>query len=339
MDYKEILKRFLSVGLLVAGLVIVVVGWHPLYRWYLGMEYLPGVDFYVSATHARQLLDHFNLPPLVWKYYWYSGYPFSQGYLIFHFYLMLPFVKFLGLVRGVQIYAMASLLLFSLACYLLFSRVSKNRLFAALLALATTYSASLYGALLWAGGIPSFATQTFLPLTLFLLIGYFQKEERHWLYLAGLSLGFSVLGHPRVFLIHLFLISLFYVVFYPYQKGKFLLIRRIKDGFLFYLITFFVGLIQIYPLLISTLKVLFVVTKQTVSAVALGGETAVRGVFSSHPQMIIVGTNQFIFIALAFLAVLFGLRIILIQGRKKALVGAFGRLYCLKPRAPSQHYY
>ena len=69
--------------------------------------------------------------------------PYARDYPSFYFYLMLPFAKNFGLIAGIQRFAIAGLFTFAAFSYLLYYQLSKNRVLAIVLALATLFSHNL----------------------------------------------------------------------------------------------------------------------------------------------------------------------------------------------------
>lgn len=238
---KKIILGLLSitVHLVAIGLIIYLI--LPIAKWYLEMIPARGVDLYLSASYVSHLLKDFVFRFNGWKEFWFSGVPYSLDYPSFYFYLMIPFAKIYGLIPGIQRFAVFGLFVFAGFSYLLYHQLSQNRPLAIVLTLATVFSANLYRALVWAGGIPFWMTQAFFPMVIFLVVRYCQSENRKWFYLACLAAGLGIMGHPQNFLNLIIPTSLIILFFWRPKEIKFSLKNRFLDvvqfGFLIYLIS------------------------------------------------------------------------------------------------------
>lgn len=224
--------------------------WQPIADWYLKQILARGTDLYNSVSYVAYLLNHFTLRVDGWKYTWFSGVPFSLDYPSLYFYIMMPFSSYFGLVKGVQIFAIAASLAFIGCCYLLFATLSRNRILAVILAIATAYSVNIYRALVYAGGIPVFATQAFFPLVLYLIVKFIQTNNRNFLLIAGLLSGLGFLGHPQHFVNFIFP-SVAILLLLPYYNNTFFTLKKIKYVFLYLGVSFLIGLPQFYSLFYS----------------------------------------------------------------------------------------
>lgn len=209
------------------GLIIYFV--LPIAKWYLDIIPARGIDLYNSASYVSYLIRHFATFFGGWNYSWYEGSPFGADYPFLHFYLMVPFAKSFGLLYGIQIFSLVSSLLFVIFAYLTFFELSKNRVLAVILALAVAFSLNLYRALIWAGGIPYYATQMFLPLSLFLAVKYLKTKNRRWFFALIFTAGIGMLGHQQPFITAIFPSLFLLILFWFGEDGKFQLWQKIKD--------------------------------------------------------------------------------------------------------------
>ena len=214
--------------LMIAALAVV---FSPIAKWYFEKTPLLGTDFFLTKTYVSYLERFFSLRPDGWKYIWSGGYPLARDYPTLHFYLILPLLKFFSQVQAIQIYMLVCTFLFGLFAYLLFYEVSKSRLFSLLLAAACLYSIGLYSSLVWAGGLPYYATQFFLPLVLWFIVRHFgQREEkrgnRKFLVLSGFFVGLAFLTHAQAPLTSILPWAMILILCWHDQKTP--LISRVK---------------------------------------------------------------------------------------------------------------
>ncbi len=199
----------------------------PVIDWYLTKRPFRGVDVYLTATYVEYLKQ--NLLPRfsVWKYIWYSGMPLSLDYPSFYFYLLIPITTAYGLIKGIQLTAIYSLFLFLSGCYLLYNELSRNRGLAFLLVCATFFSANLYRALVWGGGIPNWLSQTFLPIVLFLTIKHIRTGNKKYLALNILLTGIGLSGHPQNFMTTIIVAVVIFYLFSRIRAAKFFTFKKL----------------------------------------------------------------------------------------------------------------
>lgn len=239
---KRLLIQLISIFFHLLAISLIIYLTRPVVTWYLGKIPARGIDLYLSASYVSHLLNNFAFRFNGWKEFWFSGLPYAVDYPSLYFYLMIPFTKLFGLIEGIQLFAVFGLFIFAVFSYLLFAELSKNRILAIILTIATVYSTNLYRALIWAGGIPFWTTQAFFPIVLFLVVKFCRSENRKWFYLAVLASGLGIMGHPQNF-VNLILPSTFIILFLwrPSAK-KFSPVKRFSDVFLFGFLTYLIGL-------------------------------------------------------------------------------------------------
>lgn len=315
-----------SLILHIAFITVLFYGWRPMAEWYLGKMPIRGIDFYNTVTYVRFLRDNLVMRYDGWKDIWFSGAPLASDYPGLHFYLMQPLVEWLGLIHSVQYYMLGSIFLFGVFSYLLFWQVSKIRSLALVLALAVVYSVSPYGALVWGGSLPFFATQMFYPLAVYFLVRYLEKGNRRWFYLSALTGGIAVYGHPIVPMIYLLPTASILILFWVGKERKFFSLGKVKDLAAFVLLIFAVSYIEIRYLLGDVVRFTFgrfasifqmvigdlgMNPYNTELNVAAEGSTAEAEFARNQLASIITQTNQTIFIFLVFSALAFTATIIL----------------------------
>ena len=171
----------------------------PIIILYWNQKPAVGIDLFLSVDFLTYLRDHFGWP-WVWKYIWYGGTPLVQSYPLLHYYLMLPLLSWFSVVQAVQVYVLASFVLFFISSYFLFYALSKSRGLAAVLSIATAYSFNLWSSLYWSGRLPFASTMFLLPLSLYLVVMAYEIGNKKYIYFAGLLSGIFVLGHPQSFI-------------------------------------------------------------------------------------------------------------------------------------------
>ena len=174
---------------------IILYFWKPIADWYLSKIPALGVDLYLSATYVAYHLRHFSLPFDSFKDIWFAGYPLIADHPQLPFYLMFPFGYFFGLPAGVQVFAMAVLFILVIFCYLLFFQLSKNHGLSILLSILILLSPNIYGAAIWAGSMPYFASQAIFPLGLFFGVKYLENSNIKNLALVVFVTGVGILIH------------------------------------------------------------------------------------------------------------------------------------------------
>lgn len=267
---KKYLIFIASLVLHVAAIgVIIYLAW-PIASWYLDKIPARGIDLYNSATYVSYLTRHFATFFNGWKYIWYEGSPFGADYPFLHFYLMVPFAKYFGLLYGIQIFSLVSSFLFVALSYLTFLELSKNRILAVLLALAVAFSLNLYRSLVWAGGIPYYATQMFLPLTLFLAVKYLKTKNRSWFFALILAVGLGMLGHPQPFITTVFPTLFLLILFWAGRDEKFFQWKKIKDLIILGGMSLLIALPTIHDLIFVGIGTLFAYLRGIFGLVPLG---------------------------------------------------------------------
>lgn len=247
--FKKVISVFTSIALHFVAGGLIYYFWKPIVQWYWSYRPVLGVDFYNLATYVSFLARHFVFRFNGWKYIWWGGGPLFLDYPTLHAYLILPLLRFFGLIQAIQIYMLASCFLFLFFSYLLFVEISKDRVLAVILTIASSFSIALYGALVWGGSLPYFASQFFLPLVLWVLVKFLNTANERWFYLSSLLLGVSLFGHPQVGASFIIPISFLLLFTHPVLGARLFNRGRIKHIFIFFLIALLVG----YPAIFSSI--------------------------------------------------------------------------------------
>lgn len=303
----------------------------PITFWYLTKSPIRGVDTFLSATYVHYILKwHEYLRPEGFKYFWFSGYPFALDYPSTYFLAMIPFVKRFGLIFGVMNFAVFALLLLVISSYLLFHEVSKNRAVALVLAAAVGLSANIYRQMVWAGSIPYFTSQAFLPLVAYLLVRFLNTRNYRWLFLSSLVAGIGITGHPQPFLNVILPFSFLLLLFYG-GKDDLKFSKRIFDMVKFFGLFFLVGLPQIMQNgslnlisnVFSTITVLFVHVGKL--GVGVGTEQLAKGAIDlvnyNKNQFLLVfsGTQKILWYAIVGFLALWVLTLIIHQKKARTI--------------------
>ncbi|MCL4382170.1 MAG: hypothetical protein M1575_03085 [Patescibacteria group bacterium] len=274
---KKIISPFLHLA--VFGLILAL--WLPILKSYNLISPPMGADFLQFPTFVAQLKNDLKIPPLSWKYIWYGGSPsvFDNAWL--HFYLTLPLTNFLSVIDASRIYLTLTMVAQALFSYLLFFEISGSILVSAALTFGLISSVDFYIGLFDGGTATFTATRMFLPLTLWLLLKYFNSKKKKFLLLAGLMVGLSALGHAGSFLIlSLAPAALFLIT--RIDETKLISFSRRKEMVIFVATSFFIGLVTLYPIVYLMLDY----KKNGVAWAQVGFETkiqsdAIIGLFSS----------------------------------------------------------
>lgn len=293
---QEKIKKtvLITVSLVLHGAFIVALYlfWKPIAEWYFNRLPARGVDLYLTGTYVSYLARHFSTFFSGWQYIWYNGSPLGMDYSTLYFYLILPLTKTFGLIRGIQYFALGANFLFGVFAYLLYQELSKNHILALILAGLTLFSINLYRAFIWAGGIPYFISQTFFPLTLFLLVRFLNSQNKKWLLLSATIGGLGFLGHPQTFINFTLPAVFFLIIFGVDPKKKYSFLKRIKQLFQFLLIFILVGLFE-FSRFFDTIFSFLGYTIQRLSAFFLPGEVEQPPLGSTAQQIIEYERAQF----------------------------------------------
>jgi len=179
----------------------------PILKWYLSLNYVPGSDFFNTGTYLAKFLEDLKISPLKWQYHWFLGRPLANDYPNLHIYLLLPLAQRYGIILAQNYYALASLCIFAVFSYLFFWEISKNQILSAVFASLSAWSLNILSSLIIIGSVTFFASQLFLPLTLYFIEKFRHTKSDKYLYLASLSTGISIYGHVSLGLLLIIPIS------------------------------------------------------------------------------------------------------------------------------------
>ncbi|MFH1367117.1 MAG: hypothetical protein ABIH38_03985 [Patescibacteria group bacterium] len=228
-----------------ATALLLVSVW-PFTHWFYAKSPALGVDFNLMATYVNYFLHHWAWPWNGWKYIWFGGLPLFDDYPALHFYLAVPFAHFFGVFRGVQIYLLFTLFLFLFFCYLLFWEISRQKILSLILAVSIGFSALIYGSLVFGGNGTFFASLFFVPLILYLIVKFYHRQKRSYLLWAAVFAGLSFIAHSGLAVYFIMPLSLILIFFWIDKNHKLFIWQKIKDLFIFGLITLLVGGAIIY---------------------------------------------------------------------------------------------
>lgn len=227
---------------------VILYFWLPIARHYYYANPPLGADFLQYPTFVAYIRDHLQIPPMSWKYIWFSGNPLIIDYAWLHFYLTLPFTIFLPAVKASLMYINLSIFAYFFFSYLLFYQLSKSRFVSMALAISLVSSISTYKTLFDGGVATSVASKMFLPLVLFLLLKYFQNKNGRYLLLAGLVAGLSSLAHVGAYMVFVLAPALIFLLFYKDNQTRLVDFSKIKQAFILVITSLFVGAPTFYPM-------------------------------------------------------------------------------------------
>lgn len=196
INIKKSAMAALLIIIHVIAVGVITVNLRPIVQWYLQTVPALGVDLFNSATFVKYHLEHFSLP---WNGFfdsWFGGFPLMLTFPQLAFYLMLPFGALFGLPQGVQVASCVALFAMVLIGYFAYNSSSRNPILALALSMWVAMSANIYGALTWAGSVPSFISQLTYPLALWAGALFVSKLTiRRFAAMVGIA-GVSILIHP-----------------------------------------------------------------------------------------------------------------------------------------------
>lgn len=192
----KVLNKFFSTSFHFLAFIIIFFLIQRVSGWYLGKIPVLGVDFFNSVTYVTYFSKHLGFLFNSFVDNWFAGYPLSSVFVSAHWHLMIPFANKFGMVKGIEIYVLASLYLLIVFSYLLYFQLSKSRSLALLGAFFVLFSVNIYGSFTWGGSLPFFATQFFLPFVLLLVDKYLETQNKRWFYAAILATGIGFYAHP-----------------------------------------------------------------------------------------------------------------------------------------------
>lgn len=244
----QTIKKILQIlGLLIAASLVMLM-FLPLAKEYLTLDHAVGGDYYNGLTYAVQFSRHLPFPPSGWLSFWHEGIPVIGGYQIFPFYIMAPLFSYMDAATAMETFAIVSQFLFLLTSLLLFYEVSKSAPVSLLLTFIILKTKASFYQLFAEGLIVASTIQWLLPLTLFFIYRSFmnpseKKNKIQYIALAGITTGISILSHPAMGLLTVFLPSV--VVLFVLTKAKRLFL------FVYSSISFGIGIPTLYYLFVQ----------------------------------------------------------------------------------------
>lgn len=282
---------------------IVILLFYPIGRWYFSARPLFGIDFFNTVSFVNVLQKNIVLSPMSWIPNWFSGMPYISQYPVLNFYAILPFSFFFSIIDSTLLWMVICTGLFFVGAYLFFWSVSSSRLLSILLTIGGIYSVGVYGALLWGGSLPFYATQFFFPWLLWMIVRFIQSGNKKWFYIVALSSGLAIWAHPQVVLTYLYPGVTILILFSSSPHLKLLAVKKkIFYIFVYGALSFLVGLPLLYPTLGAGLKhIVFIGGRQAAirSTVSAPPESAdVKAYYLTQPHKIYFDTNKILFVAL-----------------------------------------
>lgn len=250
-------KRLLSFVIHLIMITLTAVSFLPIARLYF--NHLPpmGSDFYQTSTYFSYFNRFMSWPHLAWKYIWYNGVPAVFDYPWLHMYPGAVLINFFTSGEANEIYSLATLFLYFVFSYLLFYRLSKNKIFSVFLASLLIWSRSAYVALFGAGAGAFSANLMFAPLAFYLLHKYFDSRKRKWLLLTATISGLSIMGHQGMSILFIAIPSFLIILFDWAKETKFFSVQKFKDLIIYGLILILTGGLGLYPYALSFLGSIF----------------------------------------------------------------------------------
>ena len=265
----ETIIHYLGHGLVIGLLCYLFYG---IAKYLYGIRPTIGIDLYLSVSFISYIYNHLNWPFATWFSSWYGGGPLSDFYPSLSFYLSLPLIPFVGVVRSAQVISLVSLGLLGVFSYFLYYEISKNKVLAAMLAIGVIFSFNIYLGWIWTGAQPYTITQFSLPLTLFLVFKGLNQNRFKFIWLAGLILGFMIYIHPQTVFSYTIPYSLIVIALYSGKDLRLFSLKKIKLAAFFVGISYLVALPEVTRLGGTT----FSTFVQFLQIFQKGGETIAR---------------------------------------------------------------
>ncbi len=282
---------------------VVLLFFYPIAFWYFKERPILGIDFFNTVSLVTILTKNLVLPPQAWLSNWFNGFPFVVQYPVLHFYAIVPFTFFMSVLESTKVWMIVTSGLSFIGMYLLFSRLSGSKLLAIVLAIGAIYSVGIYGALIWGGGLPYYATQAFYPWVLLYIVNFIKDGKTRYFWAAVLLSGLAVWGHPQAVLVYIVPTAFFLLIFGSSQNYPLLKFKK-KFGFilLYGLLVFLIALPLVYPTFIKALAHLVVIggRDSAISTLRLNPqESDVVAFHRAQPWRIYIDTNPIVFVAFA----------------------------------------
>src|SRR3989344_2814349 len=323
MKFTSVVRKTFSILFHLFAMSVIVLTFVPFWSWYLRYSPLWGVDFYYTASLVRILMRTIPFPALGWNSAWLSCSPLLSTYAILHCYFILALSTILDLFSAIKMWMLLSATLFFLGSYFAFYLLSRSRVLSVILAIGAVYSIGFYGALLWGGSLPSFATQAFLPWTIVFVLMHLRTRRRRYLYFSGVIAGLSIWGHPQVFIAYITpaVAAMYLLTFMKGRKFR----TRLISFLTFLVVSILVGLPLVYRN-VGALTYLVVPGSYEVGASSVTHEPRIEGgVFAflqKQPLRGITDTQPLLYIIVVLLSLVYVSALFIRRGRQ-----GFGRVF------------
>lgn len=234
------------VGLFLALIAIAII-FNTLAQEYLTFPRPVGGDYYNALTYAIHFAKHLPFPPTGWLPFWHGGIQIIEGYPTFAFYLMSPLFMFFEPAHAMELFAIGSLLIFLIISLLLFWEITRSIAFSFILTFILFITEATYYQLFGEGLVVASSSQWLLPLTLFFLYRFFKKNKNTYLLLSAVSTGASLLFHPALGVLCIFIPTFTLLAIYLLQQ-KAKITQKLLRLFIYTSITLGTGSIGLYSM-------------------------------------------------------------------------------------------
>jgi hypothetical protein len=321
--WVHVFFEWLLHGVALLGVVIFIL---PLANWYIHKKVTLGVDFFNSATYVKLLASDWQFRAGGWKDVWFSGAPLASDYPSLHFYFIAPLVSKFGLVTAVRVYMMVTVMIFAAGAYASYWKLGHNRALAFILAVGVGWSVGVWGALIWGGSLPFFASQLFFPVAMWMAIGYLQSKSERWWWSLVVWTGLAYFGHPLVVATYIYPVVTVLFWLWPRYEEKFL--NRMKRWIGWILLSTGMGIVEVRTLLSGVAGILwekvlyfFGATHEAAGrlndlSVAADAAVGEKNFAKSQLASIVTQTNEIVFLFL-IVAGLMWLVALLVRKKKK----------------------
>ncbi|MBI2327832.1 hypothetical protein HYU92_05945 [Candidatus Curtissbacteria bacterium] len=231
----------------VVSVLIVQILWVIFGKDYVFWNDIIGSDYFNALTYLIYFTKYLPFPPTGYLPFWNEGMPQIGGYPFFSFYLVQPLTKYFDLMTSMNYYSFATLALFFIASLALFWQVSKNWIISVGLVAILMSTRATYYALTTGGFIASASSQWYLPLVLFFIFRFAEHSQTHYLILASILTGLSLVHQAPINLLLTFIPAIITLSLLPnFKFGK-----RLRNLIIFILISSLIGSIGLYVIFLQ----------------------------------------------------------------------------------------
>ncbi len=249
----NIADKIISLIALAIAIVLIFETFKPLIYEYLNFPRPIGGDYYNGLTYSTAFAKHTPFPPTGWLSFWHEGIPIIGGYPTTPIYLMAPLFKSMDPSSAMEGFMIGSLLLFLVACLILFWVTSHSVALSLILTWVIFQTRGTYYQLFGEGLIAATTAQCLMPLTLIFVYLYTKHKNPRLLITGAVLTGLAILLHTAMGLLTVMFPSLVILAIYLWKQPQSRLSKLAILG-KYALISFLVGSIGAYGMFLTMVK-------------------------------------------------------------------------------------